>query len=240
MKKKYKHIFFDLDNTLWDFKINSFFALEKTYLNFIGENKNVLFEDFNNVYNFHNTKLWKGYREKTISKKELVKKRFQNTFDELKLGGFDPVSFNSFYLDEMSKQTHLITGSLDLLNYLKSKKYVMSIITNGFREVQYKKLENSGLKPYFQKMFISEVVKTPKPGVEIFEHAIKSVNAKKSESLMIGDDWEVDVIGAAGFGIDSVFFTPEPYESENIPIIKIKYKTLIYTIHSLIQLKDLL
>jgi len=126
------------------------------------------------------------------------------------------------------------------LNYLKSKKYVMSIITNGFREVQYKKLENSGLKPYFQKMFISEVVKTPKPGVEIFEHAIKSVNAKKSESLMIGDDWEVDVIGAAGFGIDSVFFTPEPYESENIPIIKIKYKTLIYTIHSLIQLKDLL
>ena len=209
MKKKYTHIFFDLDNTLWDFKTNSLHALQATF-NFFGLNTQAIkFEDFFDVYARHNHQLWKAYRNKQVRKKELTNQRFQLTFNEFGLSGMDADAMNSHYLSEMPKQNHLIDGAIDLLDYLKSKKYKLFIITNGFKEVQHKKLVNSGLQRYFDKVFISEEVKAPKPDPVIFEHAIKSGNAKKASSLMIGDDYDVDIKGALNFGIDAVFFSPE-------------------------------
>ncbi len=206
MKRKYTHLFFDLDNTLWDFKTNSRYAMLSTF-NKLGFVKNGMeFDPFFDTYNKYNDELWDAYRKKEVTKKELTRQRFQLTFDSLDIKGIDALEMNELYLSEMPKQTHLIDGAREVLDFARSKGYRMFIITNGFKEVQHRKLLNSDLAGYFEKIFISEEIKTPKPGREIFEHAVKSSNAKKKCSLMIGDDWDVDIQGATGFGLDAIFY----------------------------------
>lgn len=241
MKKarKYKHIFFDLDNTLWDFKRNSFFAMEAAFDSLSISEQNIDFNHFFDTYSKHNHHLWSEYRNNRVTKKDLTKKRFQFTFDELGINEIDPHYMNAVYLEEMPGQTNLIDGTKEILEYLKSKHYNLYIITNGFEEVQMKKLESSGLSSFFEKVYISDVIKSPKPNHKIFEFAIKSSNAKKNESLMIGDDWNVDILGAVGFGIDSVYANPFDSVSESLEIKKIKSNS-IYLINDLIQLKDIL
>lgn len=208
MRRKYTHIFFDLDNTLWDFKTNSLHALQTTFDSYNLKETEVGFSDFFNVYTKHNHQLWEAYRNKQIRKKELTNLRFQLTFNDLDILGIDANQMNDLYLSEMPKQNRLFEGAIELLDYLKAKNYRLSIITNGFKEVQHKKMLNSGLQPYFDKVFISEEVKAPKPDPVIFEYAIKSTNAKKAFSLMVGDDYDVDIKGALDFGIDAIFFCP--------------------------------
>ncbi len=205
MTKKYTHIFFDLDNTLWDFEQNSRNAMFVTFQWF----KLEAVADFNrffDAYTKHNHSLWESYRKNEVVKKDLTYLRFHQTFSELGVNGVDAVEMNAFYLKEMPEQRILTKDAIPLLEYLKRKGYQLNIITNGFREVQLKKIETSGLKPYFKKVYISEDIKSPKPSREIFEYAVKSSNAKKISSIMIGDDWEVDVLGAVNFGIDAVHF----------------------------------
>jgi len=205
MNKKYTHIFFDLDNTLWDFEKNSRNAMFVTFNQF-QLNTNVEFNLFFETYTKHNHALWESYRNNEVGKKDLTRLRFQNTFTELEMKGVDADEMNTFYLSEMPKQKELNDGVIDILNYLKKKQYHLNVITNGFKEVQYKKIETSGLKPYFDKIFISEEIKSKKPEPGIFEYSIKSSNAKKSNSIMIGDDWDVDVCGAVKYGIDAVHY----------------------------------
>ena len=239
-KKKYTHIFFDLDNTLWDFNRNSYFAMQSTFKNFPIQFQNVEFSNFFEVYSKHNHFLWSEYRKKNVGKKELTSLRFQNTFDEIQIQGIDPAKMNSLYLEEMPKQNHLIEGTLETLLYLKSKRYRLFIITNGFKDVQHKKLESSGLKHFFEKVFISEEIKTPKPGREIFEHAVKSANARKKFSLMIGDDWDVDIMGAINFGIDAIHFEINAFRSFEIVENGVNKNNLSYKIGSIRHLKSIL
>ncbi|WP_372653011.1 YjjG family noncanonical pyrimidine nucleotidase [Draconibacterium sp.] len=206
MRKKYTHLFFDLDNTLWDFKTNSRCAMLKTYEMLKLDKGSVKFDVFFDEYCRNNDELWLAYRRKEVTKKELTRQRFQLTFDSLDIDTIDALVMNDMYLKEMPKHSHLIDGAREVLDYARSKGYRLFIITNGFKEVQHEKLKQAGLQNYFEKVFISEEIKIPKPGRGIFEHAIKSSNAKKKNSLMIGDDWEVDICGAANFGIDAVYF----------------------------------
>jgi len=203
--KKYTHIFFDLDNTLWDFNRNSKSAMQEAF-DFYRLNMQADFEKFFDIYTEYNHQLWALYRNNEVGKKELTRLRFQNTFEDLNISGVDPEKMNETYLNVMPKQTFLNQGASELLQYLKSKKYQLFVITNGFKEVQYNKIKTSSLKPFFQKVFVSEEIKTPKPGREIFEYAVKSSNAKKSKSIMVGDDWETDILGAVNFGIDAIHF----------------------------------
>jgi len=205
MNKKYTHIFFDLDNTLWDFGKNSRNAMHVTFHRL---NLNGLcdFDLFFETYTKHNHALWESYRKNEVGKKELTRLRFQNTFTELGMKALNPDEMNTLYLNEMPKQKILNDGVIEILNYLKKKRYQLNIITNGFKEVQREKIETSGLKPFFDKIFISEEIKSPKPEREIFEYSIKSANAKKSCSIMVGDDWEVDVLGAVNYGIDAIHY----------------------------------
>lgn len=209
MNKKYTHIFFDLDNTLWDFERNSQKAMFETFNHYKLE-KSVEFSRFFETYLRHNHALWERYRRKEVVKKELTKLRFQNTFIELGIIGVNPEEMNTVYLNEMPKQKILNEGVIEILSYLKKKGYKLNIITNGFKEVQHEKIETSGLKPFFDKIFISEEVKSPKPDYEIFEYSIKSANAKKNNSIMVGDDWEIDVLGAVNFGIDAILYQSDP------------------------------
>jgi len=173
--------------------------------------------DFNlffETYTRHNDLLWLSYRNNEVIKKDLTRLRFQNTFDDLEIKGIEAEKMNELYLNEMPNQKILNEGVIEILNYLKKKRYRLNIITNGFSEVQRKKIETSGLKPYFDKIFISEEIKSPKPERAIFEYAVKSSNARKSQSLMVGDDWEVDVLGAVNYGIDAVHY--QIHHDENL------------------------
>lgn len=239
MNKKYTHLFFDLDNTLWDFEKNSKKAMEEAFAYFNLKDRTD-FELFFKVYSKHNTQLWESYRNNELSKKELVRKRFGSTFEELKINGIDPEEMNDYYLKVMPKQKELNDGVISVLNYLKNKNYQLFIITNGFREVQQEKLLSSGLSPFFSKIFISEEIRTPKPGREIFEHAVKSANARKNKSLMIGDDLEVDVEGALNFGMDAVYYQNNPKLDFRNLSSKNGIKRKIYEIGTLQQLKNLL
>ena len=238
--KKYTHIFFDLDNTLWDFERNSRSAMKITYDHFNLGTTGVEFSVFFETYSRHNNNLWAAYRKKEVVKKELIRQRFQSTFDEFGIVDIDPEKMNAFYLNEMPNQIHLMKGVQETLEYLFEKKYRMYIITNGFKEVQHKKLKTSGLYSFFKKIYISEEVKTPKPGKAIFEYAIKSSNAKKKQSLMVGDDWEVDILGATNIGIDAIFVS----NADNIISDKIKdskqRKTEVYNVLNIKEIKNIL
>ncbi len=205
----YDHLFFDLDNTLWDFDKNSRLALFETLNEFGLSNNKISHEDFYNSYKELNESLWDAYRKKQISKPELIRTRFKNTLNLFQINNIDPVLMNEAYLKNMANQTILVDGAIETLDYLKAKGYQMHIITNGFTDVQNQKLLTSGLRKYFDKVFTSEAIEYPKPDVRIFQHALKSCNVKKEKSLMIGDSWDVDIKGAKEFGIDQVFFQKE-------------------------------
>jgi len=240
MQKKYTHLFFDLDNTLWDFGKNSKLAMQNTFSHFKLIEKEVDFNHFFEVYEKINHALWASYRKKEVSKKVLTRRRFEDTFSELKISGIAPNEMNEYYLNEMPNQRTLYPGVLETLEYLKIKKYQLNIITNGFTEVQNKKLESSGLRPFFNKVFTSEEIKTPKPGREIFEHAIKSVNAKKTNSLMIGDDWDVDIIGATKFGIDAVYIGNNVDTKTKSQKTYVENKNVIYLIDKIERIQSIL
>jgi len=170
----------------------------------------------------------------------LTRLRFQNTFAELRLIGVDADEMNTFYLMEMPKQKELNDGVIDILNYLKKKQYHLNVITNGFKEVQYKKIETSGLKLYFDKIFISEEIKSKKPERKIFEYSIKSSNAMKSKSIMIGDDWDVDILGAINYGIDAVYYKKNSEYVLNKSNTPLKNRCIVYKISDLFHLRSFL
>lgn len=240
MKKKYTHIFFDLDNTLWDFEQNSKIAIQKTFSHFKLAECGIGFEDFYTSYSNHNKQLWNDYRDGKVVKTELKKLRFELTFKAFEIVGIDPLEMNLHYLAQMPFQTNLVDGAPDLLQYLKARGYHLFIITNGFREVQLKKLEETGLDKYFFKVYISEDIKSPKPSPEIFEYAIKSSNAKKKSSLMVGDDFQADIIGALDYGISAVWLNSSASGFPSLQFKKEIKNSQVYSIRFLKELKVIL
>lgn len=202
--RKYDFLFFDLDNTLWDFSTNAKAALLQTLqdLNYIHQISS--FEDYFLVYEEINDSLWVDYRAKKVTKQFLIVERFSRSLSSFNITNQDWAQINHHYLECMGKQTCLFPHTVETLEYLKGKGYQMHIITNGFKEVQYAKLQNSGIASYFNRVFISEEIQAPKPHRRIFEYALKSSNASKKKSIMIGDSWEIDIQGAAAFGIDQI------------------------------------
>ncbi|HKK82130.1 MAG TPA: YjjG family noncanonical pyrimidine nucleotidase [Prolixibacteraceae bacterium] len=232
---KYRHLFFDLDNTLYDFEANSFLAMKNAFdkLGILSELSS--FDDYFKTYRSINAALWAEYREKKITKDHLRGKRHQDTLAEYNI--HPPMSFTGIddtYLEMMTNQTELFPDTIEVLNALKKKGYNLHIITNGFKEVQHKKLKKTKLSDYVNNVYISEEIKSPKPSREIFEHAIKSSNARKTESIMIGDSWESDIIGAKKFGIDQIFF-----RINNIPIDYGSYGAPTHTIYTLSELLEI-
>ena len=204
--RKYDFLFFDLDNTLWDFSANSREALKQTLdeLGLISQLDS--FDDYFHLYQQINESLWSDYRAKKITKQALIVERFSRSLEAFNITHQDWQGINCYYLGCMSIQTKLIDGTVETLTYLKAKGYQMHIITNGFKEVQHAKVKNSGLSDFFGRVYISEEIRTTKPHRPIFEHALKSSNALKKKSVMIGDSWEIDIVGAQRFGMDQIMF----------------------------------
>lgn len=206
---KYKHIFIDLDKTIWDFESNSrdtFHEIfEKYNLDQIGIDH---ISEFLNVYHKINDMLWALYRENKIKKEVLNIKRFELTLQEF---GIDDLILATRiaedYVDLSPGKTILFPYSHEALAYLKTR-YTLHIITNGFEELQFKKLDNCDLRKYFTTITTSEEAGVKKPGTAIFRLALKKAGAVPMESLMIGDDLEVDVAGAKGIGMGTLYFNP--------------------------------
>ncbi|MFA8299337.1 MAG: YjjG family noncanonical pyrimidine nucleotidase [Hyphomicrobiales bacterium] len=230
--KRYKHLFFDLDRTLWDFEQNALDTLEGIYTKNELKGKGVsCFNDFFEVYRKHNTILWKLYREEKIKKEHLKNQRFYLTLKEF--GVDDPILANEIgddYITISPTKTKLFPNAIEILEYLYPK-YQMHIITNGFKEVQLKKLVNSKLYKYFDKIITSEEAGCKKPDRRIFEYSMNATKAENTDSLMIGDDFEIDILGAASVNMDQAFFNPNNEEIDFRPTFEVK---------DLIQLKEIL
>ena len=204
---KIKHVFFDLDHTLWDFERNSNLTFEQLFKT---HQIPIELSDFLNVYSPINFEYWKLYREEKVTKSALRYGRLKDSFDTLKFKISDEL-INQLaidYIDVLPSNNYLFDGTIELLDHL-CNRYELHIITNGFEEVQNIKLQKSGIDKYFNKIITSEAVGVKKPNPLVFKHALKLANAKAEESYMIGDNLEADVIGALDCGIASIHFNVE-------------------------------
>jgi len=227
-----KHIFFDLDRTLWDFEANSHETLLElcSYHN-LADKGIEDYEAFIKSYKAHNETLWDLYRVDKISQKGLRRERFERALVDYNIEDAELAArIGEDYVAICPKKNKLFPHTIDVLKYL-SKKYKLHIITNGFHEVQHIKLQHAGLTSYFDKIITSEQVGVKKPNPKIFKYALQEANASAEESIMIGDDLEVDVLGAEQMGIQGIYFNPN----------KIKHNTdIVHEIFCLIELKALL
>ena len=197
-------IFFDLDHTLWDFKKNStltFDYLLKKYKIDIDLNT------FLKIYIPINFSYWKLYRDEKITKEFLRHNRLKSTFQKLNLDVKDKIidQISDDYIFSLPNNNFLIRNGIFILDYLIDK-YKLHIITNGFTEVQNKKIINSNLKKYFTCIVDSETVGVKKPNIRIFKYALEVSNADPENSLMIGDNLEADILGAMNAGFNAIHF----------------------------------
>lgn len=202
----YKHIFFDLDHTLWDFDTNARDTLHTLHQQYSLEQRGI--QDFNLFYRSylgHNERLWEKYRNGLIKQQDLRFKRMWLTLLDFKLADEQLAKLISEqFLELLPTRTSLFPYTIEILNYLKEKGYEMHLITNGFDTVQHNKLNSSGLKLFFKEIITSECSNCLKPQKEIFEYAFNRCGATPCESIMIGDSYEADIVGAMNAGIDQV------------------------------------
>jgi len=205
--QRYKHLFFDLDHTLWDFESNSRQTLEQLYSSMHLKDKGVHdFELFNSNYLIHNEKLWERYRKGFIKAEELRWKRMWLTLLDFKIGNEAFArEMGVAFLDLLPTRKILFPHALEILEYLKQKNYVLHLITNGFEKTQHAKLKNSGLDTFFNEVITSEGSNSLKPQKAIFDYALRKTNATIKESIMLGDDLEADIAGARDYGLDQVY-----------------------------------
>ncbi len=206
MTNKYKYIFLDLDDTIWDFHAN---AKESLHDVFYAEKLDEHFEDFENFYcdySKKNLELWTQYGQGLITKDFLIVERFLHLLQQTGIN--DPetaLKMNTDFLEILGTKTGLVPYARELMDFCREKTLPMTIISNGFVEVQYRKLRSAGIEHYFAHVLLSEAVGTLKPDRKIFEYAPNLNKARKEETVMIGDSFDADITGASQIGIDAIF-----------------------------------
>ena len=230
--KQYKHIFFDLDRTLWDFDAAAEVAFERIYEQYHLKDLGIpSAHEFHEVYHPLNERLWELYREDKITKDYLNRTRFVLPLEHYSIHDTDLADhLSEDYVYWSPRIVRLVPGTMELLDYLKPK-YHLHLITNGFQEVQDTKLSLSGMKPYFETLTVSEEVGVKKPNPEIFQYALRKANATAEESLVIGDEMAVDIDGARAAGIDQVFFNPSKKEEKG---------ERTFEVYNLLEIKNIL
>ena len=207
---KTRQLFFDLDRTLWDFEANSKKALQLLYAELELHNHIEHFSHFHYTYIRINAELWTAYGKGKIDKLELRDSRFKKTLNHLGISDHSITQrMSDGYIDLSPRQTLLFPNAIEVLEQFKQENYRMHIITNGFKEVQHIKLENSGLSPYFDLILCSEEIGVNKPHRPIFQEAMNRTGCLPEEAIMIGDDFKVDIIGALNAGWSAIHFDPE-------------------------------
>ena len=229
---KYKHLFFDLDHTLWNYETNAKETFEQLYITNKLKEKGILdFDSFFKQYSKHNEELWKRYTSGTLKQEELRWKRFWLTLLDFKIA--DEILSKKMsveFLDELPNRKNVFPYTIEILEYLTAKNYTLHLITNGFDSVQRIKLSNSNLTKYFKEIITSEKANSLKPNKEIFEFALNVSGASLQESIMIGDNIDADIKGAMKAGLDTMFVNYLYIKTDINPT---------YTIHHLKELEEI-
>lgn len=226
MKSKYKitDIFFDLDHTLWDFEANSTATFESIFKAYRFP---FSLADFMEIYSPINHRYWKYYRNNEITTEQLRFLRLHQTFNALKLPQKKTTinELSTAYIERLSSFTHLFDGTINLLNYLKTN-YRLHIITNGFENVQQKKMQNSGIYHYFDIILTAERAGIKKPHPKIFQTALSLAQVKPEHAMMIGDSFEADIQGALANGMHAIHFNSHQEEHHSYCKIVNKLETI--------------
>ncbi|MDR2064178.1 MAG: YjjG family noncanonical pyrimidine nucleotidase [Prevotellaceae bacterium] len=230
---KYKHILFDLDRTLWDFDADTRNTIKEIFCNCKFNKQINDFDAWYAAYKMHNIRLWEDYALGKITKTALRNTRFYLAFkdfgiDDEKLG----IKFGEKFVEESPKRTTLFPDTHETLTYLRNKNYQLHVVTNGFNEIQFKKLESTDIKKYFTKIFTCENTGYNKPHIKFFRHALSSLHSSKKEAIIVGDDFVSDISGAKRAGIDQIYFKPK--DASEPPVKP------TFLINSLIELKNIL
>ena len=211
-----KHIFFDLDRTLWDFDENSKKALLQILVHHGLISVFGSFDRFHRAYEKHNARLWGAYGRGELKKEILRYERFNATLRQFGIKDIDRAKdMGTMYVEISPQQTKLFPGAKEVLSELHDMGYSLHIITNGFQEVQFIKLDNCGLRDFFEVIVCSEKVGKNKPARAIFNYALNCANCSSNEAMMIGDDFVADVSGALNAGLRAILFDPHGRSKQN-------------------------
>jgi putative hydrolase of the HAD superfamily len=204
---KYRHLFFDLDHTLWDFDTNARESLFELYHHFELESKAISpFSFFLETYLNHNAILWSRYEKGYITNEELKWRRMWRTLLDFKIADEKLAKeMSAYFLEILPTKKKVFDYTFEILEYLTQKKYSIHLLTNGFEKIQWSKLNNADLSKYFEHVITSEISNSVKPKKEIFDYALHKTGGKIEESIMIGDNLDADILGAKNAGMDSIF-----------------------------------
>lgn len=203
-------LFFDLDHTLWDFDRNSRETLSELLDEFTPRiGKKIDFEEFFPHFRYIHKQLWRLYQQDQIEAQDIRNRRFRFAFDEMNIENEAWVDeFGVAYLARCPLKPHLMDGALELLDFAKPI-YKLHLITNGFAASQSLKMQHAGIKKYFSSVTTSESTGFKKPRPEIFEFALAQAKCEPEDALYIGDDYDVDILGASKSGLNTIWFNPE-------------------------------
>lgn len=207
--KQYKDLFIDFDDTLYDTYGNAIIALRETFDYFQLKR---YFSDpqvFYDSYWEANIDLWSRYSRGEITRDNLIVERFRRPLSEgkgIKVTKEFCLEVSDRFLDFCSNKPGVVDGAHEVMDYLKKKGYRMHMTSNGFHEVQYKKLAACGLKDYFDNIILSEDAKYNKPSKAYFDYALKIAGAQSDSVLVIGDNLNTDILGALHAGLDAMLF----------------------------------
>jgi putative hydrolase of the HAD superfamily len=231
--KQYQHLFFDLDHTIWDFETNAKETLQDLYSQHALVERGINdFDAFFNHYSYHNERLWDRYTKGLIKQDELRWKRMWLALLEYKIADEQLSRQMAIdFLNLLPTKKNLFPHTIEVLDYLRNKNYVMHLITNGFEAVQHNKIRNSNLDQYFTEVITSEASNSLKPKKEIFDFALQKSGAELFTSIMIGDNQEADIQGGINVGMDTIFVN----HLKVIPTV-----TATYTIEHLQELENIL
>ncbi len=226
--KTYKDLFIDFDDTLYDTRGNAIISLAEL---FEWADLDRWFDDANEFYDAYwkaNVELWTQYAKGEIERDYLIVERFRRP---LSLRMPNPtkeycLEISDKFLELCSCKPGLIDGARELVEYLKAKGYRLHICSNGFHEVQYKKLTACGLIDFFDTIVLSEDAGANKPSAQFYDYALKVSGAKRETTLMIGDNYEGDVLGAIASGIDAMLFRRWDKTFQPAPTVRYTVDTL--------------
>lgn len=224
--QQYKDLFVDLDDTIYDTHGNSIIALKKLYDERHWEKIMPSYEAFREAYFATNVDVWAKYAHGEIDRDTLIVERYRRPVTEMvKQCGGDTswitpewcVEASNRYGDIISQEPGTVDGARDLLNYLSDSGYRLHICSNGFHEVQYRKLKSSGLERYFSTVILSEDARANKPRKEFFDYALAKTGADRDTTIMIGDHYDTDIRGAVNAGLDTILFNRWEVDPKSLP-----------------------
>lgn len=224
-KRHYNDLFIDFDDTLCDTHGSADLALHDVFSEYELERWFPEQEVFYTHYWESNIDLWRRYGKGEISRDYLIVERFRYPLSK----GMPQQEVTEQYCREMNdrflelcvEKIYPLEGASELVDYLRQRGYRLHLCSNGFHEVQYRKLRNCGWEGSFDTVILSEDAGVNKPSRGYFDYAFKVSQGIPETTLMIGDGWDSDMRGALDYGLDTLYFNrfpdypaPEPVKYE--------------------------